>query len=392
MKVEVNKDNKQKVKSNKLTGLAGVLAVSCVMFVAPVHAKIKFNTTAITGLDDNPHELSEPFGTLQEEFYQADFSLRADYDRTLYLIAGAEKALYINDDRADRFKSNLELMVKSDFKIFGEKFKYKINAKQKTNDETYVSKRTGLIATFGGQSIADRYDYSITDYGARLSYKNDRDAVFALRIEQRDKDYEDFTITNLDDLDYSQTLYAFDIDFNVDDTGKFFLETEYIEREYVDRRQVDLLGDDVLDTVLRYYYAQMSAGYLYRPDKQTRWKYTFHYSARTDNGPGYYDSDYSYLSIYTKYEMATYHTLRARLKFGVYTYDNRLDRDEISLEDENKERVGGSIKIDYEWVLWTLFDSALGFYVELEAKNFDSTNADYTYQRQKAAVGLRWTL
>lgn len=392
MNAEVTKDKKQKVISNKLVKLVAGVAVSGALFATPVQAKIKFDTGVVVGLDDNPHELSERFGTRQEEYYTGDFRLRADYDRTFYLIAGAEKSLYINDDRADYFKANVQLMVKSDFKIFGEKFKYRINATQKNNDETYVSKRTGLVATFGGESIANRYDFEISEYSAQLSYKNDRNAVFGLRIEQREKDYEDFEIANLDDLDYEQTLYAFDVDFNVDDKGKFFLEGEYIEREYLDRRSRDALGADIIDSDLKYFYAQVSAGYLYRPDKDTRWKYTFHYSARTDNGGGYYNSDYSYLSIYTKYEMATYHTLRARLKFGVFTYDNQLDRDLISLEDENKERVGGSFKIDYEWVLWTLFDSNLGFYIEAEAKNFTSTDVDYSYARNRVAAGVRWTL
>jgi len=369
------------------------LSLTALVLLSPTAlTKVKLYASGLYGIDSNPHELSDALTNQQEDFLYGNFRLSANYDKLLYVKASAKKAQYFNDERADWFKGNIDLAIKSRFKIKKQRFRYKLSMSQSINDKTYVSRVTGLVATFGGQSIADRYDSTLTDYSGRLTFLSRQNTKFSLEYQQRSKSYEEFEIANLSNLDYDHSKLTFDINYKGSEKGYFFAEASYTLRDYLDRRAKDLLGGNIIDSDLGYSYSDFKAGYNYRPNKQLRWKYTFNYRQRNDNASGYWDADFAYISVYSKYILADYHILTGSLKYSKYTYENQLDLDLVELDEFNKEKQGFSLKLDYHWILATLYQTKLGLYVSLQASAFDHTNQDYQYQRNSAAVGIRWSL
>ncbi len=353
------------------------------------------NTTLMYGVDTNPHQLSSALTPTEQNFAAGEFKLRTNFFKTIYISTKANKSVYFDDARADEFNGSASIALKSDFKIFKRKFKYKIAANYRSKDQTYVSKNTGLVATFGGQSIADRYDSEQTNYLAELSYKPYRYLKFDLAYKQRDKSYEEFEIAGLSNLDYAHQEYFLGMEYKASEVGKFYLNAAFRQREYLDKRTKDLdgldIGVDILDSNLIYDYHTVNIGYIYRPSKDIRWKYAYNYQDRSDNGSGYFDANSGYLSIAGKYRLGDYHFFKSRIKYSRFSFINQLDQTEDPLEEDAKEKDGISLMIGYEWIVATLFDSNFAVYIELEHSNFDNTNLVFAYERSMASAGIRWS-
>jgi len=372
-----------------VTRLFAALPVSLVVGHA---SAIDLYATTQAGLDSNPHHLTESHAPEQQEFIYTDIKLSTNYQKKFYAKASAKKTHFINDERGDWFKSKIDLLFKSKFKLSKSKFRYRISADHNTYDKTYISKTTGNVATYNGQSIADRYDSTTTNFKALLSYKTKQNATFKSYFQQRTKSYESLNIEGLSNLDYGHNRFGFEVDYRVSDTGKFFADSGVTTRDYDDRRAKDLQGEDVLNTDLQYDYKDIKVGYSHRPEKGAHWKYTFKYSMRTDNNSGYWDSDSGYVSIYSKYQFGDWQSLSTTLKYSKFSYENQLDTSLESLDEETKERQGFSLKLNYQWTLATLFETEVALYVSLEAATFESSNIIYQYQQNSLAAGIRWTL
>lgn len=349
------------------------------------------NATVVYGFDSNPHQLSSDLLPVKQNFTAGEFKLRTNMYKTVYFSANATKSIYSDDVRADQFNASANLALKSDFKIFKRKFKYKIAASYRTKDKTYVSKTTGLVSTFGGQSIADRYDSDQTNYLGELSYKPHKFLKLNISYQDREKTYQEFDIAGLSNLDYTQQYALLGMQYKASDVGRFYLNASVKQREYLDKRAKDLEGVDIADTDLIYDYHTVNIGYIYRPSKDIRWKYAYNYEDRTDNGSGYYNANSGYLSIAGKYRIGDYHFLKSRIKYSRFSFVNQLDQGEDPLDEEAKEKQGVSLMFGYEWVVATLFDSNFAVYVEVEYSNFDNTNIIYTYERSMGSVGIRWS-
>ena len=350
------------------------------------------NATIVYGLNTNPHKLSSELTPVEQEYAAGEFKFRAKFFDTLYLAARADKSVYFDDARADEFNASASIAVRSKFKVFKKRFRYKIGANYRAKDKTYVSKTTGLVATFGGQSIADRYDSTQNNYIAELSYKPYKSLNVEFAYEGRDKTYEEFQIAGLSNLDYSHQRYRLGLEYKASSVGKFFLNGAFKQREYVDKRAKDLEGDDILDTDLIYDYFTTNIGYIYKPDKKTRWKYAYNYESRRDNSSGYYDGTSGYLSMSASYQLGDYHFIKGRFKYSKFSFENQLDEGDTPLDEDAKEKQGGTIMVGYEWVLATLFDNNLALYLELEHSTFTNTNLIYSYEQNKASAGIRWSV
>ncbi len=363
----------------------------CCPVVAIASDDKALNATIMYGLDSNPHKLSSGLNPSEQNFAAAEVKLRTSFFKTIYFNAKATKSKYFDDARADEFYASANLALKSDFKIFKRKFKYKISANHRTKDKTYVSKTTGLVATFGGQSIADRYDSKQNNYLAELSYKPYNYLKLETSYRTRDKSYQEFEIAGLSNLDYSHQELVLGMEYKASELGKFYLNLGVRQREYDDKRTKDLDGVDIIDSNLIYDYHTVNIGYIYRPSKDIRWKYSYRYEDRTDNGSGYFDANSGYLSIAGKYRLGDYHFLKSRIKYSRFSFINQLDPGEEPLDEDAKEKQGVSLMVGYEWVVATLFDSNFALYLELEYSNFDNTDLFYDYDRSIASLGIRWS-
>ncbi len=349
------------------------------------------NATVVYGLDTNPHQLSSGLMPVEQKFVAGEFKLRSDIYKTFYFSAKAEKSVYFDDARADQLNASANLALKSDFKIFKQKFKYKIAANYRAKDKTYVSKTTGLVATFGGRSIADRYDSTQINYLGELSYKLHKFLKLDISYQSREKIYQDYDIAGLSNLDYAQQFVQLGMQYKASDVGRFYLNLAVKQREYIDKRIKDLEGIDIAATDLIYDYHTVNIGYIFRPGKDIRWKFAYNYEDRADNGLGYFNANSGYLSIAGKYRFGNYHFLKSRVKYSQFSFVNQLDQGEDPLDEEAKEKQGVSLMVGYEWVVATLFDSNFAVYLELEYSNFDNTNTIYTYERSMASIGIRWS-
>lgn len=349
------------------------------------------NATIVYGLDTNPHRLNTALSPIEQQFASSELKFSTNYSRLFYFRGRAEKSVYFDDARADKFTGSTSVSAKSKFKIFNRKFKYKLGVSYRTQDRTYVSKRTGLVATFDGESIADRYDSSQINYNGRLSYKPYPYLEFEVTYQDREKTYQEFEIPGLSNFDYQHGKVILGMNYESSDQGKFFLSGEIKNRTYLDKRGKDLLGNDIANTDLEYDYLSVDIGYTYRPDKKVRWKYTYNYEERRDNVSGYYNATSGYISILASHQIGDYHFFKGRLKYSKFSLINQIDPGDGPLEDEGKEKQGASIMFGYELIVATLFDTNIALYLELEHGNFVNSDISYTYEQSKAYFGFRWS-
>lgn len=380
----------QKIAKPLYLALA-ILASSQILTSSQVMA-VELYFTGSYGIDSNPHQLPDIHTIDQEAFVHGDLAFSGDYNETLFFKANAKKAQYSDDERADWFKSDLDLAFKSKFSIKQYDFGYQISADHASYDKTYVNEVTGLVGTFNGQSIADRFDADLMNFNAHLSYETTQNTTFTIRYQQSDKDFEQIDIVGLSDLDFKHDRIGLDIDYQASKEGLFFAEIDFTTRDYLDRRAKDLDGIDVADTDLSYRYYAFKVGYDYRPDESVHWKYTFNYSKRSDNDSGYWDSDTGSVSIYSQYVLADYHIITGNLKLSRYAFENQVESGLVSLDEEDRDREGASLYLDYQWIFATFFKTRIGAYVTLEASAYDSPHPEYIYHRYSASVGVRWTI
>jgi len=349
------------------------------------------NATVAYGYDTNPHRLSDALNPIEQQFAIADVRFSERFFKLISLRANASKSLYFDDRRADEFSGYASISLRSSFKLWKEKFRYKFSANYRTKDKTYVSKTTGLVATFGGQSIADRYDSTQQNYLAAFSYEPNSYLDFELSYQYRTKEYQAFDIVGLSNLDYSHARYVLGIEYRPSKVGKFFLDGTIKNRDYTDRRGKDLNNVDVIDTNLSFSYWLLDMGYVYRPSKEVIWKYTYNYEERRDNVSGYFNSTSGFISISARHQVGDYQFFTGRIKYSKNSLINQTQQSANPLDDENKDKQGGSVNIGYELVLATLFDTNFAFYIDVEYRHFISSDPLFTYDSGIASAGIRWS-
>jgi hypothetical protein len=328
----------------------------------------------------------------QDQYWRIDSSLGISLFDKLDLSIDASTRQFMDDDRANQLDVDARLRFKNKFRAFGERFYYRFGYEQTQHDETYVSRRTGLVATFSGNSIADRYDHQQRDFYAQLRYKTRQNTQFALRISKRNKAYEDFAIAGLSNLSYDQLKSNLEIKYQASQQGRFVWDIWLADRPFEDKRAKDLDGNEIANTDLAYALYGTRVSYIYRPSDRVRWQYSFLFENRRDNEKGYWDAERAYLSVYGKYILADFHTLRLRFKLQKFSYDARIEPVDIDFDEANREHKGAGLKLTYQWDLYQFFSTQLAFYSQLEARQFDSTDADYVYDQNIAEIGIRLSL
>ena len=253
-----------------------------------------------------------------------------------------------------------------------------------------MSKTTGEEATFGGESIKDRYDYDSQNYKAMISYRNQQRIKYKLEYQLRDKDYEDFTDLGLSNFDYEHDRLRLSIDIPVSDSGRIVGRIGTTNREFKDKRADDLNGDDIPNTDLEYDYDSYELDYYYRPSKTFRFSALLDYVTRSDNAVGYADTTYQSLVLRGKYSLSDKETLETSIRFSNYEYDNRNVSDEFSLEEDEFDQEIQRIVLEYDEILSSTEDRELTRYLALEISDVDSTDARYKYDRGIISGGVRY--
>ena len=383
----------------KLATISMVCNLSLVALQSQAADKNIVNATATYGLDDNPHQLSaenKPDEAIN--FLKGDFKLAANLFEILDVKAQVTKTQYDDDPRADRYTGSAELRLKDQFAIGEANFKYQIAADYQFEDKTYVNKRTGFVGVFAGESIADRYDYDQQTYFAELIYMQNSIFEYGASYQQRSKSFEELEIPGLSNLDYDHQKFTAGFEYKASDLGRFFMNGSFTQREYLDRRGRDLETSlEVLGTDLFYNYATLNLGYIYRPNQDTRWRYTYNYEERRDTVTGYYNATGGFLGISAVHRISDYQFLSAGVKYLKFSLVNQVESQvdpnatPDTFEDDQRERQGATINLGYEWILATLYETNLAVYVELEHSNFEHIDDFYTHEKSSASLGIRWS-
>jgi hypothetical protein len=345
-----------------------------------------------TGLDTNPHRLSSELDPDAELFGLVDIRFSNHFDNGVSIDGRSKHALYPDDDRADWSRTELDLGYRGKFELSDKKFGYRISTDWLDRDKNYVSRTTGEDATFGGESIVDRYDYEQLNLNAEISYRTEDSHRLRARYQRRDKDYQDFSIPGLSNFDYDHDRLRLDLRLRLADEHSLSLEYGDTTREYDDRRAEDLNGNEIPGSDLEYDYTEYALSYLYRPDKDFYFTLEVSFSDRSDNGVGYNDSTYDSLYLSWRKKINETDEIRGSVTYSVFEYDNRSFSDTALLEEDAFDNDGYLLKLDYKRKLRQNGDENLALVYELQIDDYDSSDDRYRYDRFIIAVGLRYDI
>ncbi|PHS17131.1 MAG: hypothetical protein COA86_10780 [Kangiella sp.] len=346
--------------------------------------------SSLYGVDSNPHQLTDSFNPVEDNFFYFDLRYRQKHEKKLTFTVDLKGASFSEDSNADWSKAKVDLTFKSKFGSKKDRVRYRIFGNYNKTDSTYVSKFTGVEASFGGVLLGDRYDADIFNIGTIFSFKTDSEIKLDFGLAHREKQYESYDVIGLSKLDYAHNSLRFDMKMPVTDISNFTLNTSYTVRDYDDRRAKDLAGADIASTELAFNLVDIKGTYSYKSGKNNTLKLAIKYGKRTDNEAGYWDSNSSYVSVYTKQELTDKHQISAKLKYSVFNYDNRTDAVGENLDEQSKENKGLSLDIDYLWLALSGQNTKLSTYVKLSVASFDSSTVEYEYQRNQVSFGVKW--
>ena len=368
--------------------ITAILAASASSSISAV----EFSANLGVGQDSNPHHLSDQFSPDSELFAKARFKSHSNIAELFYWGVDVDKTLYPDDKRAESFNVEADLKFQHDFDLWETNYQYFVGLDYQHFDKTFVSKQTGAVATINGVSLADRYDHDDKGYylGIGFSSSETFDYRFSYIVDERD--YVDFSVPNIDRLDYEDNTFQFDLNLNTLNDGFFYLNLGYRNRFFIERNDRDFEGNVIVDSALEYNDVIANLGYVYQPDENTRWEYVFNFVNRYSNGTDYYESERARIEINADYRLADYHIITSQLAYQTYFFDDDFDQPYEFMEEDQIEKRGFKFKIEYTWVLATLFKTNLGLFANLEARIYDSPDDIFDYEQHQINMGIRWAM
>ncbi len=353
----------------------------------------EFETFLGVGLDSNPHQLSsDSFNIDSQEYAEFRFNLNADWLNMFYLNANLATNFYPDDTRAESLNVFTELAFKNDFSLWETRYLYGFSAINETQDKTFVSKQTGAVATLNGISLADRYDYDDNGYSAFIGFSSSANFDYQLSFISNSRDYVDFNSSPLDRLDYDEQTTIFNVKLNTNNSGYFNFDIGSRNRAFVERNDRDFDGNLIADSSLEYNDVISSLSYVYEQNEKSRWVFSFNFINRYSNGTDYYESERASINIKADLILADYHHLNILLGYQEHFFDDNLEQSYELFEEDLIEKAGFIIDVEYAWVLATLFETNLGFFINLQAELFASPTDQFDYQQAQVNVGVRWAL
>ncbi len=350
------------------------------------------NLTGVYGFDSNPHHLPDSQSVIQEEYWKASVLIDTNYDELLFFSADVNKSQYINDERADNFNASVELRIDSTFGFEDIDLAYELTYGFDTLDKTYVSQYTGFIGTFGGQSIANRYDFDETNYQAKLKYKPYRTLEVALTYTSFDRIYQELEVVGLTSLDNKKSIYQLGMEYLASEKGRFFINGEYSETIYKERLSRNLQAATIPDELLELEMYDVNIGYIYQPEKGIHWEYKYNYQNHRDKSSGYYNGVQGFITMTGKYAINNFHHIYGTLGYYKFSFKNQ---DNVILnprEEDAKEYYGTDIKLSYEWIIATLFKTNLAGYADIGYTKYINKDIIFSYQQAYAGIGIRWSV
>lgn len=339
------------------------------------------------GYDDNPFRLADSLDPDSGLFLNTKVKLEHKTDKIRLRGRFDNRAYEGAVDDADTFTAKLDGRYKTKYELAGKEAVSQVKVKYTHQDKTYVARSTGLIATDSGNNISDRYDYDSWAVDAKTTVSLTKVLKAGLQLEYKNKDYEDYNIAGLSDLDYDQIGLTNDWEYKIDRQSQFLLALNVAKRDFDNKREKDLLGNKIAGTDLEYDYWSIAATYDRDITKKLEASLQYVYEERRGSGDGYYDIDYSRASAKLRYKADD------SLKItGGITYQDREYLNNAAF-DENDDASPSTESYTIDLAMEKRIAFASGFPTSVIAgiryDDYDSIDPVYEYERTQVYAGLK---
>ncbi len=359
------------------------------MLSSPVYSEI-LSLELDSGYDSNPFQFSEQHPIESTSFTEARVKYRQRFEPGFFLIGNLKSSFYSAEaEDANETRFNFGGGIKNKYKIFSAKSSYKLELRYYMQDKTYVSKITGAIATFSGQSIADRYDSNWANIKGSTKINFNRTFALEVKGEYRDKNYESFESLGLSNLDYVQNFAVGEFTYTTDKDNRFQISAEVGLREYDNRIAKLLDGTEIVGSNLEYDYQKFSFDFRNKQGKTT-WSFGFNAELREDNGGGFYDTIKNKAYMKIKYKKKSGSFISAKLSYLDQSFDNSTPLGQVVLDEEIRSKEGFSLVVDYDRNLVDFGAKEFFLHIKLSYDDFDNADPFYVYDQSMFQIGLKW--
>lgn len=358
---------------------------------------LELNSNISAGYDSNPSTLADKFNPEAATFTRIRARLSQKISSNVKTSISVNGRLYNSDgENANTSRSKFSLKYKD---RIGDKIKSTLNLSANIGvyDKTYVSHTTGNIGTYGGQDLSDRYDYQWWSTSASISKKITRRLTANFGSEILVKDYEDYDITGLSNLDYRQLTFSTRWRYRFSKNHRSILNLGLAKREYDDKREITLTGSTIENSDLIYTHQKASLSHRYKITRYLSLEGTASYFHQKDSGQGYYDYNRLSSKLALRYTFLPLSNVQIKLHFRKDDY-NRGDAQNNNLQDEEdtlSTREGRTVSIRFDSKL--PFKYLLGkrpiksyptLYTLWQNKSIEANDINYTYDRQQIQAGI----
>jgi|GEM_PF-3079241 len=373
-------------KYNKLITLC-ILSASA-SYAATHEAEITTNL----GYDSNPLRIEDDDkgGAFAELDLGYEYTNKLESGKELSFGADYYHRTYDGAvDDADRWSAKIDGAFKfAERETAIGKLRPDVTADLNWSDRTYTSRNTGKPASFGGQSIEDRYDSFWLDLNAGLRDRINRKVSLYLDFDYRIKDYrKDYQSLGLDRLDYEQFGVRPRIRYRFNKSLYGYLGYKYQRRSYDDRRQRTLANTVIPGTDLKYDHHSVDLDLTYKFNDHWSTKFGGGVLKREDNGTGY--ADKSEYSAYVKaiYEAREQDKYSLEIAYIKREFDNpTIDPNGINEETPGKE--GWSVEFETKTEIKLANIQNLFLVSSISYDDFDETPTYFRYDRYQVSIGL----
>ncbi len=349
---------------------------------------------ATLGSDSNPYKLQDGLDKSSGAYVAVGLAATDQLSDHLTVQVGLKNRTYENNfDDADETRAKAELAYAEKFKLFGKRSRYRLKAEYSYKNDSFVSRATGRIATAAGsESLADRFDSDKWTIAGKVSTRLTRRVTTGVELKYQVKDYQDFNIAGLTDLDYEEFSLLNDWAYRWSRKNKSFVDIGVGQRHYDNREERDSAGVTVAGTDLEYDYFAVAIGHKVKLKRHTKLGFKISYDRRDDSGSGFYDKDA------IKFDVKLDHRLRngVRLDFEVSylereysaTIDPVLSESEEEGEPLN-DKHGYTVEMGVERDLTITAGVKSILFARATYADISSDSPIFTYDRAQVEIGIK---
>ncbi len=348
-----------------------------------------FSVTTMLGTDTNPYKFSEQYPVATSQYLDLNLKGKLYISKRWASELQLQTRQYQQDGNwADKQKSSIALQYKGRSKKRPSAFEMRLEQQNKT----YVSRLSGGLSTYSGESLDDRYDYTQLNLKWQKQIKLGRTLAWEYKTQFKQKNYQDFNSLNITDLDYRTVTLGnvFEHKINKRQKDEFSLELSY--RLYTHREQVDIKGDDIANTQLGYFDAAVAYEHTLKTSKRHKLAMTLGYEKRIDNGSGYYDNHRSKVELQSRYRFGGEGSLITSYQFSDYAYERDSNQSQTGTTDEYSANQKHQLKLNGRVNLGAFLPMNGQWLIGYRFEQVTADKAQYSYERHQLETGLKFEI